>query len=643
MKETAHERPFDRVIGWTGIALFVFVCLSGFFPSAVNWGAHFWGFLPSSLVLVLAVLFVLALLPATQTYLVNRLENIAAPRGRSRASVRWPSLVAAALATVALCWLLRERTHFLGDGYLVLRTLPLAAQSGDIPAHFPTAPLISFLAVQAYRLAQALGAVDPSLLAWQSLSVAGGVLALPSAWILAGLLWDDMRERIPGSLLIIGGGSSMLFFGHVETYPLAFAVLLAYAATLFGAHRGKYPVVVPATVFALLCLLHVGMIVLAPSLAYLFVRHGRAYGWHTLLVPLCISGGVFVLGLTVVGYTFPQLVATFIRDGSSFLPLSGADPWGEPYALFSLWHLIDIINVFLLVSPLSLVLVGGFLASVMLPARYRHPDAAFWILLAGPALLWIVLNNFELGMSRDWDLAAPFVFVVALAGIVSWSVLVGPSSSRVRGLVVMACLTMLQTAAWVGVNASVSGALLRFQSLLDFRFQSQRAAAIALEEIGGYRRDRNDHEGAADAYAQCVVLDSTNARRWLLLANAAVTAGNTGSARLAYERAVALHTDDADAYLNLGILRYNAGDVREGIHLVLEAFSRDSTRALIPFTLARMEQDGAQDPAAALPWLSRTLILDSTHAEARTRQAECLRRLPKEEMQHDNRSPEAVR
>ena len=627
MKDLTNDRPFDRVIGWTGIALFGFACISGFSPSAVNWGAHFWGFLPRSLVFILAALFILSLLTPTQTFLVNLLGKLAARGRRMSALSRRVLLIAGVLVIAGLFWVLRERTYFLGDGYLLLRTLPLAVQTGDVPASFPTAPLIGYLAVQAYRFFQTVGVAEPALAAWQLLSFGAGILALPLAWSLAGLLWDDVRERIPGALLILFGGSAMLFFGHVETYPLAFSGLLAYAGAALGVQHGKRTLLFASVVFALLCLLHVSMIVLAPSLAYLFVREKRAHGWRALLVPVFVSAGVFILGLVLAGYPIPRLLATFARDGSSFLGISAADAWGDAYTLFSLWHLADLINIFLLVSPLSLVLVGGFLASSLLPARYRHADTVFWIVLAGPALLWLFLNNFELGLSRDWDLASPFVFVTALAGIVSWSMLVGASTVRLRGLVVMACLTMVQTAGWVGVNASVSSSLLRFESLLDFRFQSPRAAAIALEEIGGYRRAQNDHEGAASAYAQCVVLDSTNARRWMLLANAAASAGDNGAARSAYQRAVDLRTDDPDAYLNLGILRYNAGDVSGGIHLVLEAFTRDSTRALIPFTIARMYQDGVHDPGAALPWFSRTLLLDSTHAEALARKDGCLQSL----------------
>ena len=627
MKDSTNERPFGAVMQWIGIALFVFTCISGYFPSAVNWGMHFWGFLPSFVVLVLAALYLLALVPKVQTDVMgffgrtgHRIQGLTPPR-------RWGVWCGAAVFAGILFWVLRQGTHFLGDGYLLLRTLPLAAQSGDIPASFPTAPLTGFLAVQTYRLFLALGAAEPALLSWQSLSMVSGILALPIGWSLAGLLWSDVRERISAFLLLVFSGSAMLFFGYVETYPPAFTGLLLYVMMAMGVQQGKRPLVLATLAFVLMCLLHVGMVILIPSLAYLFVRQVRAHGWRSLIVPPVAGAGLLVVAMFILSYSPSRLFATFVRDGASFVPLSAPDPWGAAFSLFSLWHLADLINVFLLVSPLSIVLVGGFLAAAFLPARFRPADAVFWIMLAVPSLLWLFLNNFELGLSRDWDLASPFVYVVALAGVVSWSVLVGPSEARRRGLVIMTLLTLVQTAGWVAVNSSVGSSVLRFESLLDFRFQSQRAVAIALEELGGYRRGRNDFQGAAEAYSQCVVLDSTNARRWMLLAGAAASAGNTAAARSAYERAVRLHVGDPDAYLNLGILLFNEGDVKGGIRMVQDAVARDTTNVVSTFALGRMYQDGARDPEAALAWFARTLQLDSGHAEARARSVECLHSL----------------
>jgi tetratricopeptide (TPR) repeat protein len=529
---------------------------------------------------------------------------------------------AVCLSAAACFWFFRQATHFLGDGYLVLRTLAVAAETGDIPASFPTAPLTGLLAVNVLRLLHHAGAGDPALLAWQLLSIGSGILAIPMFWYLAGHLWTDTRERMLGTALLLFSGSLMLFFAYVETYPLAFAVCIAYVGAALGVQRGRASLWLASTLFSLLVFLHVGMSIFTPSLLYLFVKHLRAQGWSPVLRSSLSILVVSAAALTVVGYAPNGLVATFTRDGTSFLPLHFTDAWGSAYALFSLWHFVDLMNVFLLILPFSLVLVGGFAASAFLPARFRHADAAFWMFLAGPALLWLFFNNFELGLSRDWDLAAAFVFVIALAGVVSWSELMGPGQARMRGLLIMVILTGVQTVGWVAVNASTERSLRRFEAVLDFRFQSERAVAIALEEVGGYRRSQNDFEGAADAYAQCVVLDSMNARRWTLLANAATMSGNP-IAQSSYERAIALGSEDPEVYLNLGILRFLSGEVREGIRLAQDAAERDSLNATIAYTLGRMYEDGVRDTLSALPWFLRAVELDSTLVDAHKRATEC--------------------
>jgi tetratricopeptide (TPR) repeat protein len=201
--------------------------------------------------------------------------------------------------------------------------------------------------------------------------------------------------------------------------------------------------------------------------------------------------------------------------------------------------------------------------------------------------------------------------------------MMGPSEQRLRGIVLMALLTAAHTAGWVGVNAGSGSSLLRFDTLLDFRFISPRAMAIAFEEVGGYRRARGDLLGAADAYARCVVLDSTSARRWTLFANAEGLQGNIGVARDAYERAVALGSMDPEVYLNLGIILYDQGQLDAGLREVGEAAAIDSLDPVVSFTLGRMLFEGRKDLTGALPWFERTIRLAPGDSIARSYADRC--------------------
>ena len=305
------------------------------------------------------------------------------------------------------------------------------------------------------------------------------------------MIWKSRGERVSGYLLLIVAGTTQLFFGYVETYPAAFAALIGFTVLSYRAWRGEGSLVWASAAFAALVVFHVGMVILAPLVVLLFIR---AYGRgdrRSVAVAAGTGAAALALLLLVCRYTPGMLLATFLRDGTNLLPIGATDHWSQAYALFSVWHGVDLANLFLIVSPAFLiVLAGGFIIAAALPARMRLPEYMFWLLLAGPPLAWLLLNNFELGLSRDWDLAAPFAYLVLMAGVVSWTGMTG-SGIRPRALLMMALFTAVQTVAWIGVNASAES-IRRLDVLLDFRTLPVRSVAITYEEVGTYRRERND-------------------------------------------------------------------------------------------------------------------------------------------------------
>lgn len=622
-EDRTDQSPSITVISRTGLALLVFIGLAGAFPSAVNWGAHFWGFLPLPVPLLLGALMAMALLPAVQDRFLALLTRAVATfsiQAPSRRRLLW-IVICAALGL--LLWSFRQRTFFLGDGYLVLRTLPVEVASGDLPASFPTAPLTGYLAAALFGLFRVVGAADPALYAWQSLSVFSGIFALPASWWLVRPLAADTRERLALTALVYAGGAMMLFFGYVETYAPAYAVMIAFVAAAQDVRVRDGSLTTLLVLFVVLVFLHIGMAVFGVLVLYVCVRVIRARGWKALVLPVLAAIATTAIALVLISYSPQRLIATLLRDGASFLPLGRPDGWNESYTLFSLWHWVDLLNLHIMVAPFSLVLAGGLFASVFLPARYRQREAFFWVALAGPAFLWLFVNNFELGMSRDWDLAAPFATVVGWGGLASWLAMMGPSDTRTRGVVLMAMITIAHTAGWVGVNASAGGSLLRYDALLDFRSIPPRAMAIAYEEVGDYRRARGDLSGAAEAFARCVALDSTNARRWTVLGNAQAMQGNAPGARKAYERAIALGSADHEVRMNLGIMLFRQGDVDAAVRRLQEAVALDSADANAACTLGQMLVEGKGDVRGALPWFERALRLDPENRRARAYADRC--------------------
>ena len=88
-----------------------------------------------------------------------------------------------------------------------------------------------------------------------------------------------------------------------------------------------------------------------------------------------------------------------------------------------------------------------------------------------------------------------------------------------------------------------------------------------------------------------------------------------GAAAAAYERALALDATLADAYVNLGRLRHEAGDAREAARLYHLALERSPEDPVLHFNLALALED-TRGADAAIDHYERALALDPDFADA---------------------------
>ena len=106
-------------------------------------------------------------------------------------------------------------------------------------------------------------------------------------------------------------------------------------------------------------------------------------------------------------------------DRSWFVPLFEITTKWQHYTMFSIGHLIDIVNQQLLVAPM----VWPSLILIWLLARQRMPrkDATgrFLLLMAGCYLLVTLVWNADYGGQRDWDLFSPAALPAAL--LLAWA------------------------------------------------------------------------------------------------------------------------------------------------------------------------------------------------------------------------------
>jgi tetratricopeptide (TPR) repeat protein len=277
-----------------------------------------------------------------------------------------------------------------------------------------------------------------------------------------------------------------------------------------------------------------------------------------------------------------------LKGGSYFLPFTVNDNWQAAYSLLSFWHLVDLINACMLLSPFVLLLIPLALILVLQREVRWKPETIFLALTFVGAIGWMFVTNFEVGMSRDWDVLAPLsvgVVAFALHGLQHGSEEAGERRKLVLG---MALVTLLHTVAWISVNADEDHSIARFAMLQDGRLRSQRAVAYACEDLAGFYRDRKQYAEAIPFLEQTVAIDSTNARRWLSLANVFQLSDQEENAMHAYEESARHGIRDKAAFFNLGVLYYNHSRLDDAIAVLQRAAEVDSADTLISSNLRMM-------------------------------------------------------
>jgi len=312
------------------------------------------------------------------------------------------------------------------------------------------APLDVFLHAKGWQLGNALFGWPDPVPVYRILSTAAGVAFV---WVLTGLaagLGRNRAERAAAVGLVLTLGTMQLFFGYVENYSLMTLGVLIYAYLALRRLRGEIALVWPAIALAVTHAFHPSTIILAPSLLYLAFAPApvgqapqpglRGNGRHPGDVP---RTGVWridarsVLSVAVpYGLVFAGVVALMTSGDHGLDALMGVDfPGGgdriwfvplfeittkwQHYTMFSVGHLVDIVNQQLLVAPMvwpSLILIA-LLACRRLPRE--DATGRFLLVMAGCHLLLTLVWNADYGGQKDWDLFSPAALPAAL--LLAWA------------------------------------------------------------------------------------------------------------------------------------------------------------------------------------------------------------------------------
>ncbi len=583
-------------------AVLLLILAGRFVPGPAAWGFNHLFYLPGWFTPLWVIAAAAVTIPALQgkgaRFLESRCSAILWER-------RWMVWILPPVAG-ALFALFRERSFFMGDGYLIGE---LADRGVMFRAFDSLDYLLHFQALQGLTR---LGLSVSAFTVYRVASVLGGMLAVAVFMaMIRRLPWEPWRRTACFGLMFFMGPAAM-YFGYVESYTFLLVFLTAFMLAGLGALEGHSRLWVASGFFGLALSFHLTAVFSAPALLILLLRTpglsaGRRWA-QVVLPPLALFALAVVLHL-LEGYNEAWFRKEFVDNQnvhSIFLSFT------TEHGLLSAYHWKEMANLALITAPACLAVV--LIQWRAIGRSIRESRVLFLAVQILSMLLFSLLVDRKLGGARDWDLLSAHSAGLVLMAVIFLPAIAGSSARRSRktpGCVVtghaasgsptpltrphpVVCLvlgtSLLVTAPWVLLLHLEERSIGRFIDVAsDF---PPFARAYAYEEVGKYYRK------AAEAAPD----DATEAR---LMAKAEEM----------YELCVLTYPGNMRFRILLGSIYYGQGKMGQAEREYLHVVERDSTSFMATEMLGRLYA-GQQRYDESLEHLRRLTRLRPHHASS---------------------------
>jgi hypothetical protein len=448
------------------IALLSLHLVAPWLPEEIAWGIWPYSLLPLAVRYGGVLVAFLLLWPPVTDRLEAFLPSLIRRTGlhRLRASGeglgRTASCLALALFSAVPFWWGRIVHTRWGDAYILTKAIP----HPDVRLTYTwQAPLDLFIHAKLWAAANSLWGWDVMRL-YNVTSVLAGVAFVYLVCRAASDLGRTPAERWLMGGAILSLGMMQLFFGYVENYTLIPLGILGFLWLGLRVLQGRSPIWLASLVLAVTNALHPSTIVLWPAALVVVVAVGAGERvaekptwrrWGEFVVPPLLVAGVLLLFMEQGGHGISALLGADFPGGGDrrwVVPLWETETKWEHYTMFSMGHLLDILNEQLLVAPFSLALL--VLTALFLPRRRGEVGhEGFFLAVAGLGYLALTLIwNPDYGGRRDWDLFAPVALPLTVWAIYTLSqrVIDGRFLRRVAWIVVPT--SFLHLLGWVYSN-----------------------------------------------------------------------------------------------------------------------------------------------------------------------------------------------
>lgn len=385
-----NEISSHIVLGCYYFTLILFLVAS-LFPEGRIWGFNLLAFLPMSVKYILFGIGIIFPL------FINKIfkNNLSIDENNSE-NIYWLVASGVVLILGLSFYFFRAQTFFLGDGYTVLSEL-----FDDIALIKPRALGESLAHIW---LSNFLGGRSPINVynSFIIISIVSGILYLIMIAFHSRYLYESLRHRLIFFIGLSSGGFMLLWFGYVEFYSLfvfSIAIFTITGCLILNGSINRW-FILPALFFS--TFLHIFGVILLPAVLYILISNSYL-SVYIRKFPNWIKLTFLVVSSVITGLGFYYYYITDYFFRFAFVPFTNDLFAIESYTLFSLAHLMDIVNLLILLIPGFIIFVGVMFFKPV-KSIFKERESKFLLIFILSTLGAVFIFDPKIGMPRDWDL-----------------------------------------------------------------------------------------------------------------------------------------------------------------------------------------------------------------------------------------------
>jgi len=477
------------LISAVGLFFILLHVLGMLLPVEYFWGVNHWGLFPKPVIILFMIFgFFFCLMPAFKKISDDDFKLNIFSNKIYYAVIPFLSIIP--------FWFFRQKLYFLGDGYLWLRNLQANIRfRAQEPLEVFTRSVFYEFSKKSFNLS-----TETSM---AILSVLCGIIFIFIALLTANILGNTRVQKTIIFLSLCTMGTIQLFFGYIETYSITTILILFFIFLSLNSLNKKKYYHISIFIFSLAVCAHLSAAAFFPAILYLFIMNLRERTNTVSKIKLSgtsiISGIIPLLLVILIFSTGGASFETIFKELSGkghILPLFSIEKSPNiSYSLFSVYHIIDIINEYILIAPLFFF---AFFFIILNPGKIKvflaDKKVIFLFICSLSGFIFSFIFNMEIGASRDWDLFSAYSIPLTILSIL---IIFDIFKKRIKeiGILVIGCC-ILHTLPWVLHNSNRDYSLKQYLKLTKSETWNRHARSIAFDELRVYYLEKGDIQKA---------------------------------------------------------------------------------------------------------------------------------------------------